>query len=205
MSRSLIIVLFCAAVSLQACRSVDLEPSGFLTTYDNLERVDSDLFFHRNPEVERRAYPRAILDPITWNLGEEDEQRITDDERRELTDYANDALTRVLGEHFELVSSPGPGTGRLRLALTDIARSRPLLNILPHTRIAGVGRGGAAAEGEFVDSRTGEQIFAGIRRSSGRFFSTSGFTPLSDIKAAIDSWAEGVGERCEAWKSADDA
>lgn len=142
-----------------------------------------------------------ILDPIVVDLQEEDEHRFSDEEIQEIVEYADSEPARVLSKHFELVTSPGPRTGRLRLALTDIAKSKPLLNALPHTRIAGVGRGGAAAEGEYDDSQTGEQIFAGVRRSTGTFLSTTGFSALSDIKAAIDAWVENLDERCADWKS----
>ncbi|MEO0650342.1 MAG: DUF3313 domain-containing protein [Planctomycetota bacterium] len=203
MPRFLLLAVALVCLALQSCKATKLRRSGFLSSYENLEQVDSDLYFYRDPRFRKGTYPRVILDPIAVNLQSGDQQRFKDAELQEIAEYANASLTRVLSQHFELVSSPGPGTGRLRLALTDIAKSKPLLNLIPHTRAVGVGRGGAAVEGEYVDARTGEQIFAGIRRSQGKFLSSTGFTALSDIKAAIDVWADGIDERARKWKAED--
>ncbi len=173
-----------------ACKATDIRRTGFLSEYSKLQEVDSDNFAYTNPGLRKGLYPKLIFDPITVTLQDEDHRRFSDEEIRELVSYANTKMNAVLARHFELVTTPGLGTARVRVALTDMAKSKPLMNIIPQMRTSGAGRGGAVVEVEFLDSRTNEQLFAAIRRSRAEFLSASGFTPLSDVKAAIDAWAE---------------
>ena len=72
----------------------------------------------------------------------------------------------------------GPGVGRFRQSLTDLEKSKPLLNIVPQTRMTGAGLGGAAFEGEILDSQTQEQLVAIVWAIKGKRLSLSGFNKM---------------------------
>ena len=52
-----------------------------------------------------------------------------------------------------------------------------------------LGPGGASAEGEMVDSLSGDQLAAAVRWGSGSRLLRAGFTHTGDAKIAIHHWA----------------
>jgi hypothetical protein len=172
--------------------------SDFLSDYSRLETVDDDHSLYRDPSLTKATCPRLIIDPIQFNLDVEDGKDFSEEERREIREYAQTALTKVFSRHFQFVTQPGPGVCRLRVAFTDLERSQALMNLHPLSRATGAGRGGAALEGELVDSQSNKQLSAITRRATGEFFSGSGVGSLSDIKSAIDRWAEDADKKIAA-------
>ena len=73
-----------------------------------------------------------------------------------------------------------------------------LLNISVTTKIIGAGLGGAAMEGEMVDSLTGEQLGAWIRWGSGSRVLKAGLTRLGDAKMQINRWTKDMRKRIDA-------
>ena len=49
---------------------------------------------------------------------------------------------------------------------------------------------GASAEGEMIDSITGEQLAAAVRWGGGSRVLKAGFTEMGDAKIAINKWAK---------------
>lgn len=109
-------------------------------------------------------------------------------------------LTERLTEDdgYEVVSEPGPGVAKFRIGITDVDASIAALNISIYTKITGIGLGGIAAEGEIVDSVTGEQLAAAIRWGGGSRVLRAGLTKLGDAKIVIDRWARDIRERIDA-------
>ena len=66
-----------------------------------------------------------------------------------------------------IVSKPGAGVARVCIAITDIRPGSPALDVLPQTRMTGMGLGGASMEGEILDSRSNEQLGAVIHDADG--------------------------------------
>ena len=195
-SKFISITLVVAFVSLAiGCAPTMKKESGFLSDYSKLEKVNDDLSRWKDPSFTKGTCDRMILDPITFNLDEEDVAEFTDEEKREIREYAQEKFAEVVRKRMELVTYAGPGICRLRIALTDLEKSVALANIHPLTRATGAGRGGAAMEAEFTDSETGKVIGMGTRRATGEFFEGSGMGDLADIKSAIDRWAVDADER----------
>ena len=95
------------------------------------------------------------------------------------------------------MEAPGPGTARLHIGITDVDDTIGALNLTIYTKITGAGLGGAAMEGEMVDSVTGEQIVAVIRWGSGSRILRAGFTHTGDAKILMDRWAKGLRQRID--------
>ncbi|MDX1431389.1 MAG: DUF3313 domain-containing protein [Gammaproteobacteria bacterium] len=188
-------MLVVAGVVAGCAHKMKTAESGFLDDYSKLEKVDDDFSFYRASDYTLKNYPMIIVDPIQFNLDAEVAKDFTEEQRREIREYAQQTVNKILSPHLKIVTQPGPGVARVRMAFTDIEKSEALLNLYPATRAAGVGRGGAAVEGEILDSQSGTQLVAWTRRGKGTLLQGSGVGSLSDIKTVIDHWAADANKR----------
>ena len=179
------------------CAPTMKKEGGFLSDYSKLERINDDYSRWKDPSWTKGSCTRMIVDPIQFNLDSEVEGKFTDEQKREIREYAQDKFSEVIAKHVEIVMQPGPGVCRLRLAFTDIEKSAALANIHPLTRATGAGRGGAAMEAEVLDTESGKVIGMDTRRATGEFFEGSGMGDLADIKSAVDRWVKDEDIRIE--------
>ncbi|MFB3124454.1 MAG: DUF3313 family protein, partial [Woeseiaceae bacterium] len=129
-----------------------------------------------------------------------EEKRIfSDEELEDLQVHFKTAVIEALTEDdgYQVVEVAGPGTARLRIGITAVDDTIGALNITIYTKITGAGLGGAAMEGEVVDSMTGEQIAAVSRWGSGSRFLRAGFTHTGDAKILMDRWAKDFRKRLD--------
>jgi len=90
----------------------------------------------------------------------------------------------------------------VRIAVTDVRPSKPLFDIVPHSKILGLNTGGATIEAEMVDSATGEQILAVVdRRWGNRLRPLPKVDTLDDARKVIDEWMRVFRENMEEWES----
>ncbi len=179
------------------CAPTMKKETGFLSDYSKLEKINDDFSRWKDPSFVKGTCDRVIVDPIQFNLDAETKTDFTDEEIRELREYARTKFTEVMKRRQEIVTHPGPGVCRVRIAFTDLEKSAALANIHPLTRMTGAGRGGAAIEAEILDTESGKVIGMMTRRATGEFFEGSGMGSLSDIKSAIDRWSKDADERFE--------
>jgi hypothetical protein len=120
-----------------------------------------------------------------------------------VVDYLDSAVRNALGGDYQLVDRAGPGTLRLRIAITEAIDANAVMGtvstIVPQARLLSEAKrvatgtagfvGTAGVEGELSDSLTGERLFAAVdRRAGGK--SVSGATQSwKDVKDAFDHWA----------------
>jgi len=126
-----------------------------------------------------------------------EEKRIfTDEELEDLQAHFKTAVSEALTEDdgYQVVEVAGPGTARLRIGITDVDDTIGALNVTIYTKITGAGLGGAAMEGELVDSMTGEQLAAVSQWGSGSRILRAGFTHTGDAKILMDRWAKDLRE-----------
>jgi hypothetical protein len=169
------------------------EQTGFLTDYSKLELLENGRIIY----VGDRAveYDSFIIDPIVILFERDEEYReFTDKEIESLKEYIVKELTEQMtkDDAYSVVSDPGPGVARFRFGITDIDDTIGVLNLSIYTKITGLGLGGLAAEGELVDSVTGEQLMAVIRWGSGSRILRAGLTHMGDAKIAVDKWTRDV-------------
>jgi hypothetical protein len=187
---TLIVAALAVAGLVGGCAGKMTESRNFLSTYDNLKEVDPNFSGYIAPDMTLENYPKMIIDPLDFDLSAEDAAKFDESQRQEIKEYTQKALEKLMTQYFQIVKQPGPKTVRFRMAFTDMEKSDALLALYPMTRITGVGRGGAAAQGEAVDSQTGTQLAAFTRVGKGSFAHGSGIGSLSDIETAVDTWAE---------------
>ncbi len=132
------------------------------------------------------------------NAGNSD--KLTDEEIEDLKQYYRNQLIKVLTENdgYSIVEEPGEGIATIHLGVTTFDASLGLLHVPVTTKITGAGLGGAAMEGEMVDSLTGEQLGAWIRWGSGSRVLRSGLTRLGDAKLQINGWTKNLRQRIDA-------
>ena len=189
-----LLMLFTAALVLGGCTGSPKQapPTGFLSDYSRLrsktEAGQADLRYVNQEQL--RQYTQFIIDPVVVHLHDKDQSSALDQEKlNELTTYAHGALVNAIQDGYAVVAQPGPGVARVRLAITDIKKSKPALSVVPQMKLLGTGLGGAAMEAEVVDAVTGEQLAAAIDARGGNRLTFDSLSSLGDAKGAIDAWA----------------
>ena len=181
------------------CATVqDPGQAGFLSDYSKLEEVDENHLVYVSGNAGN--YSKFIIEPIAMLFRQPEEKRIFDDEELEdLQAHFRTAIIEALTEDdgFQVVELAGPGTARIHLGITAVDDTIGALNISIYTKITGAGLGGAAFEGEVVDSITGEQIAAVSRWGSGSRVLRAGFTHTGDAKILMNRWAKHFRERVD--------
>ncbi len=189
--------ILCALVA--GCATVqDPGQAGFLSDYSNLEEVDDNHLVYLSGNAGN--YSKFIIEPVAMLYRQPEEKRIfSDEELEDLQVHFKTAVIEALTEDdgYQVVEVAGPGTARLRIGITAVDDTIGALNITIYTKITGAGLGGAAMEGEVVDSMTGEQIAAVSRWGSGSRILRAGFTHTGDAKILMDRWAKDLRKRLD--------
>jgi hypothetical protein len=193
-------ILVASQILLCACASPvsEPDPSGFLSDYSKLERVDDSAL--RFVDGTAGDYSSFIIDPVVIAFRQlPDEQVFTDEELNELTTFYEEAVIEALSrdEGYPIVEIPGPDVVRIRIGITDVEETIGVLNISIYTKITGLGLGGASFEGEIVDSVSGKQLAAAVRWGTGSRILKAGITRMGDAKIAINRWARDLREQVD--------
>ncbi|MHC4216591.1 MAG: DUF3313 domain-containing protein [Planctomycetota bacterium] len=186
-------VLLCAIAMLSGCSS-KVKHSGFLVDYTGLEESDDykvDLRYI-NPQKDLSQYDKFILEPVRVHFAPAAKGTAIDpDKLKDLSDFFKNELVKGLSENYTIVEQPGQGVMRLRMAMTSVKKTEPLLNVLPSTKATGAGLGGAAMEVEGLDSIDGVRVVAAVDyRSGNRIALAPGLSELGHAKAVMKKWAE---------------
>lgn len=167
-------MLAAAMVMLAGCSGISTKPSGFLSSYDQMKPVkpgNQSLFY-----VDQAAgeYHAIIIDPVCF------ETNAAAKLKPELQTCLRSKLTRraqnVFAEKFQIVNTPGPGVLRLRIAVDDIKRGNPYVNLLTTAAVfVPLDMGGISVEMEAVDSVTGTRVAALLDKRQGFPLTPYGF------------------------------
>ncbi len=181
----------CLGALLAACASrPEAKPSGFLSDYSRLAKVDAHRMWYASPRLAE--YGSFIVDPVVFRSPPE---RLTPEQRADVAAHFLARVESLLKDRgLAVTSAPHEGVARVSFALTDIAKSTWWMKIHPGMRASGAGTGGAAMEAEIVDSVTGEQLLAAVQSSFGQQFDITAFSTAADVKNAIDKWAVQAGK-----------
>ena len=196
-------VLICLAVAsvclaLCGCRAQKPKTVGFLSDYSKLSAMSDVSFKYFPPGNPRARYSKFIIDPVEIRFYDESKgAKMKEKDLDVLTTYMRDALVTAFGDEYEVVYAPGPGVGQIRMALTNLKKSKIPLNIMPIGKILGSGLGGTTLEAEMVDSQTGEQIGAIVESQLGNRLSLAGYTTWGDAKAVMNQWAKRFRQRLD--------
>jgi hypothetical protein len=207
---SLLMILAIVSIAvLSGCSQNTIVRTGFLSDYSNLqEKSDSSLRY-----IDKSAltgYSMFIVDRVKVHfhggakaIESKSEGKLAQQDMEDLANYFHTKVVEAIAEAgFRVVYKPGPGVGRIRIAITDIEETNVVLAAIPQTRmITGAGVGGASMEFELIDSQTGRQIGAAVERGVGSRIPFTGLSDWGGAKAAIDNWAERVTKRLKEGQS----
>jgi hypothetical protein len=188
--------------------SKKMSKSGFLTNYSLLKEDPEGLvqwkYFKEGANLG--AYDKIIVDHATFFFKEDaDYKGIHPDELTELAQNFHRAFLVTLARAYSFTATPGPGTMRLRLAITDLVPGKPtsgvMTTIIPFGLAASfikkaitgshIGMAQVSGEAELVDSQTGEILAAAIDNKVGQKHKISeSFTTWGQVEAIFNDWAE---------------
>lgn len=189
------VVVICLAVMLGGCAK-KAQTTGFLSTYKNLEPVSDNLMRYIGPSVGQ--YSKFIIEPITVKCyDKKTAESLKPEDVTHLEEFFYTEILKDKPERYEIVTTPGPAVAKMRVAITNLQKSTPALNVLPQTKLTGVGLGQASAEMELVDSQTGMQLAAAIASETGSRFSFSGLSKWGDVEAVMKDWAKKIWVRID--------
>lgn len=192
---------------------------GFLGDYSQLSKDTTGrvTLVYVNPAVDWRSYNAIMIDSVTlWKTSKtsglsslSDTSRLSDKDGKMLTDHFYNALHDELGKTFQIVDRPGPGVMRVRGAITEAKGAIVPVNVATTlhggakvaTTVAGLATdtqiwvGKATFEGEIRDSLTDVRLLAAVDERAGAKNILVGLRKWSDVKRALDTWAENLSER----------
>lgn len=206
------ILLFLGLVGCTA--SKQMNTSGFLQDYSKLQPGGEDRadYVYINKDVDFTKYKKAFVDKVVIYLTPELQSRgIQPDVMKELADAFEKELAMEINSSLPMVDQAGPDTLRVRVAITDIEPSDPVLNtvgaILPvgwvisaaskATTGAAANVGKASIEMEVLDSVTGKILGAAVDTKVGAKYDIAGTSKWGHSKKAFKEWAQKIRERLD--------
>lgn len=175
----------------------DLPESGFLGDYSHLKLAKQPEFavvgrkVYINPDTDLGKYSKVVIDPVSFDYYK-GAFELTGAEKERLTRYLNEWLNLKLKDRFQKVPVAGPGTLRVRTAITDLTQPADVTD--EDRRLADIVV--AVVELEMTDSVTGERFFSMIDPMGGVRF-TIAKEDLSEEREMYVNWMDGLSGEME--------
>jgi len=163
------------------------EEIGFLSTYRHLEPTSPATLSYLDPNNRLARYDKFVIMPVEVRMYSHSD--LTADDVQELQKYMHDTLARALSQRYQVVTTPSFDAARIRIAVTNVQKSTPILNVIPRPKLLDIGLGAMSLEAEVLDSQSQVQIAATIESRTGQNRWID-FTQLDDAKAVMDVWAD---------------
>ena len=180
------------------CGSKQMITTGFLSDYSKLQVKSDNALRYVNKQAAKK-YTKFIIDPVAIHFHSKSKiaKKAKPEDLQKLQQYFYGAIVKALKPDYEVVFQAGPGVARVKIAITDLAKSNVVLNAIPQTKLSGVGLGGATMEAEIVDTITGEQIAAVVHAQKGSRISLAGLKTWGYAEAVMDDWAKRFRKRLD--------
>ncbi|HQM44710.1 MAG TPA: DUF3313 domain-containing protein, partial [Smithellaceae bacterium] len=125
------------------CFAGDVKYSGFLGDYyKNLQPGPQEGAKMRwiKPGIDFTKYKRLMIDSVIFYYADDSEDKgIDGNEMKELTDAFNQALVDAMKNGYPIVAEPAPDVMRIRVAITNIKKSRPVQSVVSSVVPVGIG------------------------------------------------------------------
>ncbi len=157
------------------------------------------------PGVDFGKYNKVMLDSVVFYLSDDSEYKGIDPAvLKDLADKCNLAIVNALKDKYPIVAEPGPDVIRLKVALTGIKQSRPVLSGVTSIVPVGLGisiikrgatgswtgSGATSAELMALDSASNEVIAVAHDDQTAGF--TERFSKYGSADDAFKFWAERI-------------
>lgn len=178
-----------ATVTLGGCATgLDASRSGFLQDYEALrsDPNEPDRMSYSAPAVDWGRYETFVIERV--EVRSED---LSQEDRTALATALQTALSESFGRDRLATGTPGPGTLRVRAAVTDIVKPNRALNVITGLAFGPVSRGAAAGEAEILDATTGRRLAAISWAGDGAIVEFIGFyTGTGHARTALRRFAD---------------
>ncbi len=182
--------------------------SGFLGDYyKNLTPGPKDGIKERwlKPGVDFGKYNKLMIDSVIFYYADDSEDKGIDGEHvKELTDAFNLEIVNALKDKYPIVADPGPDVVRIRIALTNVKKSKPVVSAITSIVPVGIGvslvkkgvsgsytgSGATTAEAMVLDSTTNDVVGLAFDEQSAGYMDR--FSKLGSAKEAFKFWAERI-------------
>ena len=182
--------------------------SGFLEGYyQNLQPGEKDGAKQRwlKPGISFGKYNKVMLDSVIFYFDDNAEYKGIDvSEMKTLADYFNLEVVKALKDAYPIVSEPAPDVLRLRVAITNLKPSKPVLSVISTVVPVGLGisiikkgvinewtgSGEVSMEFMVIDSMSNDVIAVGVDEQSADFFQR--YTHYGSAKDAFTFWAKRI-------------
>jgi hypothetical protein len=199
------IIALTFTLTLMACATQPAKQSGFLKDYEAKMVPGPEggaKMRWLEPGVDFGKYNKVMLDSVVFYLADDSEYKGIDPvEMKELADVCNLAIINALKDKYPIVTVPGPDVVRLKIALTGIKQSRPVLSAVTSVTPPGLamnlinkgatgswtGSGATSAETMVIDSTTNRVICVAQDEQTAGF--TERFSKYGSAEEAFKFWA----------------
>lgn len=214
-SRGLWVVVGMLAVLCASCGSPETKPSrapapaansGFLADYSLLQADPEDAGYSHYvaPGFNPAQYRKFIIDTPEIIVNTSDKYQPLDPARlADIQQYYQAVMSAALNRHYEVVTEPGPGVARLRVAVVGVVEVNPPLkprDLIPVSALFKVARAAAgknpqvlrvSIESEALDSETGAVMGETVDSRESTATVTKGDAPASaQVHELIDFWVK---------------
>jgi hypothetical protein len=167
-----------------------------------------------NPKADFRTYRKIQLDPVVLVADKAKSNafsKMSKEDQQAVVNFVDAQVREKLGKDYAFVTTAGPDTMRLRVAITEAKGSAvvldtvssvvPFMLALSAVKCVATGThsavGRAGAEMELLDSATGERLAAGVDERAGRKYTLrfDKFFRYHTVEDAIEYWATRLDER----------
>lgn len=202
--RTGVIALAGVALAVSSCSTGGRSPSGFLGNYQQLNAGDVSaeeaVSAYVNPDVDSKSYHSVVIDPVTTVVAT---PGIPQEVGSQLAAYLGESLRSQSGARLNLVGLPGPGTLRVRAALTDVIAGqqtgKPVTTVHTNPQATLTGKLGSAElaafisnvsfEGEILDSVSGERLCAMRTQRLGAKREATDATSWAGVRSGVNQGA----------------
>jgi len=196
------------ALTAPAGFAADMKYSGFLgDNYKNLQPGSKggakEVWL--KPGVMFGTYNKYMVDSVVFFFADDSEYKgIDPNELKDISDGFNKAIVAAFKDKYPIVTEPGPGVARIRIAITGIKASKPALSSISSISPLGMafslvkkgvtgswtGAGATSAELETLDSLSEDVIAVAIDERAAGY--TERFSKWGSAQEAFKFWAERI-------------
>jgi hypothetical protein len=202
------LVILAGLMLLAGCATTNVSQSGFLGDYyKNLAPGPKDGAKMRwlKPGVDFGKYNKVMVDSVVFALANDSENKTIDPEvMKDLQEKCNLALTNAIKEKYPIVTEPGPDVARIRIAITGLKASNPVLSAMTSLNPVGLGvnlvkkgsggsyTGSGATNAELMglDSMSNDVIIVAQDEATAGF--TERFSKYGSAEDSFKYWGEKI-------------
>jgi len=157
------------------------------------------------PGVDFKVYNSFMVDSVIFYLADKSEYKgIDPQEMKELADKFNKELVAAFKDKYPIVAEPGPDVARIRIAITNVKSSKPVVSAVTSIVPIGLGislikkgatgswtgSGATSAEAMILDSMTNDVIVMAVDDKTASFGER--FSNWGSAEEAFKFWSERI-------------